>query len=184
MEVDSECLRISQECRGEPHYSTQVSTKLIGWLQHPNAAVSDIAGQCLLKLGTPAFDDLLAAVTGATAPPCPNLVWVLSEISPNSDRLLPLLRSWLSVASGELELQCAVSLACMIVARIREGSPPIPEDVLACNRTMERYLSENPAIRLRHCEFLAGLREWPPSNLVVRLAHRPPPGATGGESEA
>lgn len=161
---DSECLRIYQECRGilrEPDYSPQLSARLIGWLKHPNAAVADIAGQCLLQLGPRAFDDLLAEVTSANALPWPNAVWVLAGISPCSDRLLPLLRSWLSSASGELEHQCAVSLAHAIIARKREGHPPHPDDVTACTRVFERSTSENPGMRVHYRGFLAGLKAGP-----------------------
>lgn len=158
MDDSAECVEISQECRqilGDPRYSEQTCAKLIGWLKHPNAAVSDIAGRCLLKFGSPAFDDLLAVVNAAR--PWPGAVWVLSELSVESDRLLPFLRLWISAASDELERQCAVSMAQILVARKLAGHAPDRSDVETCIRSMDRFASVDPAMRLHLRQFHSGL---------------------------
>jgi hypothetical protein len=154
----AESLVISQECRrilGDPHYSEQTCVRLVRWLEHPNAAVSDLAGQCLLQLGSRAFDDLLAIVNASQ--PWPRAVWVLSGLSIQSDRLLPFLRVWLSTASDDLESQCAVSMAQILVARKQAGHAPDRSDVESCMRSMSRFASVSPAMRLHLQEFREGL---------------------------
>jgi hypothetical protein len=145
----SKRLEIAQECRRilrDPHYSAETCAQVIEWLKLPNAAISDLAGQCLLRFGWPAFDDLLAVVIASQ--PWPNAVWVLSELSLDSDRLLPYLRSWLSTASGNLELQCAISLAHIFLSRSRAGHAPDPSDSDLCLRIMTRHAADNAAARV------------------------------------
>jgi hypothetical protein len=153
-----ECFRISTTCRlilRDPQYSPRVSAQLIEWLNHPNAAVSDIAGRCLLKLGPSAFSDLFAVVSSTS--PWPNAVWVLSEFGLESHRLLPSLRSWLTEASGDLERQCAVSLANLLVARKDNGYPLDVSDVELCLRLLNSFAQESPGMKLRLREFTSAL---------------------------
>ena len=157
MDDQAKLLSIWRECRrilGSPSYSKETSAQLIEWLRHSNAAISDVAGRCLIKFGTPAYEDLLEVVLASA--PWPNAIWVLSAISPASEQLLPLLRSWMSLGSAEIEAQCTASLACALVERKRAGLEPDPADVTACLQVMERGAPDSAWMRLQ----LRGFRSW------------------------
>lgn len=156
--MDENLLNIDRECRRilkSPSYSKQQCAQLIDWLRLPNAALSDIAGKCLMKLGSPAFDDLLEVVLASV--PWPNAIWVLSALSPTSEKLLPLLRAWLTVGDAEVEAQSALCLAAALIAQKQAGREPESADVAACLQIMERDASTNPAMRLHLREFGSGL---------------------------
>lgn len=91
----------------EPHYSKELSAKLIDWLKSPFAPISDIAGLCLIEFGGSAFDDLLDRVTSDG--PWPNAVWVLTATECRYEKIVPLLRSWLHDSTGDFQSQCAGS---------------------------------------------------------------------------
>ncbi len=153
-----EGLDISRECRRfleSPSYSKQRCAQLIDWLRLPNTALSDIAGRCLIKLGSPAFSDLLEVVIASA--PWPNAIWVLSAISPTSEQLLPLLRSWLTIDNAQVEAQSAVSLAQALIVQKQAGREPGHADVTACLQIMERETPDSPAMRLYLREFRSGL---------------------------
>ena len=156
--MDEELLEISRECRRfleSPSYSKQRCEQLIDWLRLPNAAISCIAGRCLIKLGLPAFNDLLEVVIASA--PWPNAIWVLSAISPTSEQLLPLLRSWLTLGNAQVEAQSAISLAQALIVQRLAGREPELADVTACLQIMERDAPDSPAMRLYLREFCSGL---------------------------
>lgn len=164
--MDEELLGISRECRSfleSPSYSKHRCSQLIDWLRLPNAAVSGIAGRCLIKLGPPAFNDLLEVVIASA--PWPNAIWVLSSISPTSEKLLPLLRSWLNIGNAQIEAQSAISLAHALIVQKQAGREPELADVTACLEIMERDAPESPSMRLYLREFRSGL---PPPNKAWR----------------
>jgi len=161
MDDHQEALRISQECRrilGDPSYSPELVAELIKWLKHPSATVSDIAGRCLIKLGDPANDDLFNYVVRSGELPWPNAVWVLGEVHARTDRLVPYLRTWIEQGSENLQRQCAVSLAHILVAQKRRGTPPDADDVELCDGVLYRYWRVGATgIHLR--DFRAGMKE-------------------------
>jgi hypothetical protein len=149
---------VSTECRAvlrERRYSTDKAAKLIEWLRHEDAAVADMAGRALAAMGTPAFNDLLQRVMGPGAAPWPNAVWTLELFADCHERLLPVLRLWLRQGTGEMERQCAVSLAHILVTRRQQGHPTEPDDVAACQSILERDADSSPALRVH----LRGLQE-------------------------
>jgi hypothetical protein len=149
-----------KQCRavlGDPRYSPELSATLIGWLREPDAAVSDVAGRALAALGLPAFNDLLAYVSAPGVALSPNAVWALGLFPDGHAQLLPLLRSWAAGASGDLELQCAVSLAGILVARRAAGHAADPADVAACRLVLERDAVQHLAARVHLRGLLAGL---------------------------
>lgn len=140
-----------------PCYDERTSADLIRWLGDSDEALSDLAGRALAVLGLPAFNDLIAFVTSSEAAPWPNAVWALTLCPEGHDRLLPLLRSWLARADGELERQCATSLGQILVARKRQGYAPDPDDVEICRRVLEREAATHLGIRVHLREFRKGL---------------------------
>jgi hypothetical protein len=141
----------------DPHYSKELSAKLIDWLKSPFAPISDIAGLCLMKFGKSAFDDLLAQVTRDG--PWPNAVWVLANLEWNDEQFISLLRWWLHDSTGDLERQCAVSFAQIILALKEAGQPPLPSDVKACIDVFTKYSEESPSMRLHLRCFQSRLKE-------------------------
>ena len=155
-----EMIRITNECRQilrDPHYSKELSAKLIDWLKSPFAPISDIAGLCLIKFGGAAFDDLLVRVTRDG--PWPNAVWVLTATECKYEKIVPLLRSWLHDSTGDLQSQCAGSFAHIILALKEAGQPPLPADVKACIDVFTKYSAENSLVRWRLNRFQLGLKE-------------------------
>lgn len=142
--VDTECREILRERR----YSADKSAKLIEWLRVDNAAVNDLAGHALNAMGTPAFDDLFQRVTESGAAPWPIAVWTLTLFRDSHIRLLPMLRLWLSQAEGELERQCAVSLAGVLLSRHQLGHLPDPADLAACRRVLEENVDRHQSLRI------------------------------------
>ena len=158
MDDTTELLRIFRECRRtlrNPSYSKETSAQLIEWLRHPNAAISCAAGRCLIKLGTPAYDDLLETVLASA--PCPNALWVLCAISPASERLMPLLRSWMSLGSAEIKAASAASLSFALVQRKRAGLELDSADLTACLQVMERAAPESAWMSLQLRQFRSAL---------------------------
>ena len=149
MTKQSHLQTVSSECRAilrAPCYSPEKAAKLIEWLHDENAAVADLAGRALAAMGSRAFDDLLQHVRGAA--PWPTAVWTLGLFPDCHDQFLPLLRKWLAQAAGELQRQCAVSLAHVLVNRCREGHPVEAADLVACHQVLERDAKCRPAIRV------------------------------------
>jgi hypothetical protein len=154
-------ISISRYCRQtirDRRYTPERSTSIIQWLRHENAAISDLAGRAIGALGAPAFNDLLQRIT-ASGIPSPNEVWALTLVESEDDRLLPLLRHWLANSTGELERQCAVGLAAILIARKRASLTPDPSDVRACLQVLERDARENPAMRVYMRGFLKALAD-------------------------
>jgi hypothetical protein len=151
MPVRDDDLRTYRECRDiirAPAYSKSRSATLIGWLQSPSAAISDIAGKALLAIGTAGFDDLLALLTTTDTLPWPMAVWALSLFESEHERLLPFLRSWLAHSQGDLQDQCAVSLSQILISR-KEHNQGIDQcDLDACLPLLERAAIDNPASRV------------------------------------
>jgi hypothetical protein len=142
----AEMLRISQECRSilrNPEYSKPRSATLIKWLRSPNAAINDLAGRCLMALGTEAFEDLFAIVAAEGAQPWPHAIWVLGSFDSQHDRLLPYLRRWLAIPHSDIEHQCAGTLASILIARKAAGRPIEQADVDACRSVFERDAAES-----------------------------------------
>lgn len=156
--MDEELLEINRECRRflkSPSYSKQQCAQLIDWLRLPIAPISCIVGRCLIKLGPPAFSDLLEVVIASA--PWPKAIWVLSEILPTSEELLPLLRSWLSHGNAEIEAQSALSLANALIVQKQDGLEPESADIAACLQIMERGAPGSLAMRLHLREFRSRL---------------------------
>jgi hypothetical protein len=162
MDDHEEDLRISFECRQiirEPIYSPQLSAQLIEWLKRPGAAVSDIAGRALMKLGEPAFEDVFALATQSGELPWPNAVWVLGGINFGTERLMPYLRTWIHAGSNELKKQSVVTLAGILIDRKRSGIPPDPTDVALCDEILMHYFTSAGECGVHLRDFRKGMRE-------------------------
>ncbi|HJZ90920.1 MAG TPA: hypothetical protein VKE40_08610 [Gemmataceae bacterium] len=151
---------IIEACRvvlRDKNYTAERSAALIGWLRESDPAICDMVGRALAALGEPAFDDLLACVTAPGAELWPSAVWALELVPARRHRLLPLLRGWLASTAGELQRQCAVSLANLLVERWRAGHSRDPADVAACRQVLERDAGRQPALRVHLWDLVDGL---------------------------
>ena len=79
------------------------------------------------------------------------MVWALTQFPEGHTQLLPVLRSWLLEAKGDIERQCAVSLAHVLVALQCQGHSPDPNDLAACRRVLERDAATHLGIRVQLC---------------------------------
>ena len=122
--------RKCREVLRSPSYSPSRSSELIKWVKSDFEPTADIAGRALAVLGPQAFDDLLKDVLSRPDLPKPNLVWALGQFPERQERLLPLLRDWLSRSDGDLQIQIALSIAHIATQRLRDGLPVDQADVL------------------------------------------------------
>lgn len=112
-----------REVLRNPSYLPSRSRELIEWIKSDSLPLANIAGHALAALGLQAFDDLLDDVLSRQDLPKPRVVWALVLFTEKHERLLPLLREWLRRSDGELRMQTAVSIECILMERLRRGLP-------------------------------------------------------------
>lgn len=158
-----EVQRISARCRAivrDPCYSEQRSAQLIEWLQHENPALADLAGRALIRLGAPAYEDLLAYVEDSRHRIGPEAIWVLTDaVSRPDERLLTLVRRLLAEGDSELHPQCAIAFGELLCRRKEAGAPVESETVSECFSLMRRYSAshQSMAVYLRSFNVRMGI---------------------------
>ena len=156
LQDDIRVYRLCRQILRNPIYSSPQSVRLIGWLQSPNAAVSDVAGRCLMAIGRPALTDLLAHTTAAPGNVFPAAMWVLGAM--DASEIVPHLRIWLMHPNEDVRTHAAASLASILVRERMANQRIDAADVARCEAILEPLAKTRPSARVHLRTMREGLR--------------------------